>query len=94
MPRSERFRLRFRGLVTGKCVRARYLAQRHVIAVPYPDTGWGNHWAAEIRDVDGNARYFSRWRVTPYAETMRMFDPPQINPHLEQPPAIDATERF
>ena len=54
----------------------------------------GNHWAAEIRDVDGNALYFSRWRVTPYAETMRMFDPPQINPHLEQPPAIDATERF
>ena len=31
----------------------------------------------------------------PHAEAMRMFErPPQINPHLERPPAIDTVECF
>jgi len=49
----------------------------------------------EIRDVDRHERYFTPFRVTPHADAMRMFErPPQINPHLEQPPAIDPAERF
>jgi len=49
----------------------------------------------EIRDVDPNARYFAPFRAAPHAEGMRIFEqPPQINPHLECPPMIDAFECF
>jgi len=48
-----------------------------------------------IRDVDPDARYFTPWKIVPHAEAMRMFErPPQINPHLERPPAIDTVECF
>jgi hypothetical protein len=94
MPRLECFPFRFRDRLTGKWIRARYRAERHV-PERYANTEWEITGPPEIRSVDPNARYFSPWRVTPQAEAMRAFEmPPQINPHLERPPEIDATERF
>ena len=56
---------------------------------------WEIIGSPEIRAVEPNARYFTPFRVTPHAEAMRMFEAaPQINPHLERPPAIDAMECF
>jgi hypothetical protein len=95
MPRVECFPFRFRDPVTGKWVRARYRAERHVIAERYRNTEWEITGPPEIRNVDPQARYFSPWRVMPHAEVMRMFEPPlQINPHLAKPPAMDAPELF
>ena len=40
-------------------------------------------------------RYFTPFRVRPHAEAMRMFEqPPQLNPHLGRPPAMDSVECF
>jgi hypothetical protein len=75
MPRLECFPFRFRDLVTGKWVRARYRAERHVIAERYKHTEWEIIGPPEIRDTDPSARYFSPWRVTSHAEAMRLFDP-------------------
>lgn len=95
MPRVECFPFRFRDPVTGKWVRARYRAERHVIAERYKNTEWEIIGPPEIRDTDPSARYFSPWRVTSHAEAMRMFEPaPEMNPHLAKPAAMDATERF
>lgn len=95
MPRVECFPFRFRDAVTGKWVRARYLAERHVIAERYANTEWEITGPPQTRNVDPDVRYFSPWRVMPHAEAVRAFEkPPQMNPHLDRPPAIDATERF
>jgi len=58
----------------------------------------GNHplWAElawRLRTVSCSECSLSK--VLPHAELMRISErAPQINPHLERPPAIDATERF
>ena len=45
--------------------------------------------------MDLHARYFSPFRVTPYSEAMRMFEPPpEMNPHLGRPTTIDPIEYF
>ena len=81
MPRLELFPFRYRNPVTGKWVRARYLASREEIAKGNAE--WELIEPPEIRDVDLHARYFTPFRVTPHAEAMRMFEPPpRINPHL------------
>src|SRR4051794_32090175 len=93
MPRLELFPFRYRVPLNGKWVKARYVAERREIAVRFKE--WEIIGPPEIRDVDPNARYFTPFRVTSHAETMRMFElPPQLNPHLERPPAIDGIERF
>jgi len=93
MPRLELFPFRFRNRITGKWVRARYVATREEIAKGNAE--WELIEPPEIRDVDWNAPYFTPFRDTPHAEAMRMFEPPpQINPHLECPLAIDSAERF
>ena len=93
MPRLELFPFRYRDRVTGKWVKARYVAERHEIAARY--TEWEIIGPPEIRDVDPHARYFTPWKIVPHAEAMRMFErPPQINPHPERPPAIDTVECF
>jgi hypothetical protein len=93
MPRLELFPFRYRDQVTGKWVKARYVAERHVIAARYSE--WEIVGPAEIREIDPNARYFSPHRITSHAELNRMFElPPHISPHLDRPSAIDATERF
>ena len=93
MPRLEQFPFRYRDRVTGKWVRARYVAERHEIAARYAE--WEIIGPPEIRDVDPNARYFSPWKVVPHAELMRMQEmPPEMQPHLAQPAAIDSVESF
>ena len=93
MPRLELFAFRYRNAVTGKWVRARYVATREEIAKGNAE--WEIAGPPEVRHVDLDARYFTPFRVTPHAEAMRIFEPPpQINPHLERPPAIDAVECF
>ena len=60
MPRLELFPFRYRNPVTGKWVRARYVAERHIIAerfAEYEITG-----PPEIREVDPEARAFSPHR--------------------------------
>lgn len=93
MPRLELFPFRYRDRVTGKWVMARYVAERHEIAARYVE--WEIIGPPEIRDVDPNARYFTPWKVVPHAEMMRMQElPPEMQPHLARPPAIDELEAF
>ena len=93
MPRLELFPVRYRNPVTGKWVRARYVATREEIAKANAE--WEIIGPPETREVDRHARYFTPFRVKRHAEAMRMFDtPPQLNPHLERPPAIDSVECF
>ena len=81
MPRLELFPFRYRDLITGKWVKARYVAQRHEIAARYAE--WEVIGPPETRDVDPGARYFTPWKLVPLAELMRMSEQaPQINPHL------------
>jgi len=73
--------------------RARHVAECHEIAAQH--TEWEIIGPPEIRDVNGHARHFHPYRMIEHTELMRLQEPqPQINPHLEQPPAIDAAERF
>jgi hypothetical protein len=60
MPRLELFPFRFRDPVSGKWVRARYVAQRDEIAGRY--AAWEITGPPKIRDVDTRAGYFSPWR--------------------------------
>jgi len=55
--RLELFPLRYRDPLTGKWVRARYVAERHVIAERYAE--FEIIGLLEIRDVDPDARYFN-----------------------------------
>ena len=90
--RIELFPFRFRDPVTGKWVRARYLAAPHEIATRYAEceiTG-----PAEIRDENPE-----KPRFTPHAELIADVRrsgerPPALPPHLAEPPAIDALEAF
>ena len=54
MPRLELFPFRYRNTVTGKWVRARYVATREEIAKRNAE--WEIIGPAEIRDVDPDAR--------------------------------------
>ena len=48
---------------------------------------------AELRSPVGGA--FNPYWVVPHAEFKRLQEPaPQINPHLDRPPAVDAVECF
>jgi len=55
--RLELFPFRVRDPLTGKWVRARYVAERDVIAERYAE--YEIIGPPEIRDVDPNARYFN-----------------------------------
>jgi hypothetical protein len=93
MPRLLLYPFRFRDPVSGKWKRARHVAERHEITAPHAE--WEIVGAPEIRDVDPNARHFHAYRVMQHAELKRLQERPlQINPHLEQPPPIEAGERF
>ena len=88
MPRLELFPFRYRESFTGKWVKARYRAERHEIAARYNE--WEIIGPPEIRDVDPNARYFTPWKVVPHADLVRMEEPPpEMQPHLAEPPRID-----
>lgn len=63
MPRIELFPFRYRDRLTGKWVRARYVAERSEISARYAD--WEITGPPEVRDVDPDAQYFSPWRRPP-----------------------------
>ncbi len=86
-PRLELFPFRFRDPVTGKWVRARYVAERQEIAARYVE--WEIIGPAEIRDVNPEARYFTPHKSPLDAELRRYSE---RAPELEQ--AIDAAEAF
>ena len=52
MPRLELFPFRFRDPVTGKWIKARYVAERHVIEARYAPGEWEIIGPPEIRIVD------------------------------------------
>ena len=86
---------RYRSEVTGKWVRARYKAEREVIATRH--TEWEIIGPPEVIDVDPETKWqwFNPYRATPEQESKRLREPaPQLNPHLGRPPAIDALECF
>jgi hypothetical protein len=83
---------RFRDVVTGKWSKARYVATREDIEARYAE--WEIVGQPEIREA-GRTGYFSPYRLISNAELKRLEEPrAQLNPHLEQPPAIDDVERF
>jgi len=93
MPRLELFPFRYRGRVTGRWVKARYVAERHEIAARYSE--WEIIGPPEIRNVDPGARYFTPRKIVPHAELMGMQElPPEMQPHLAKPPRIDEREAF
>jgi len=95
MPRLTLYPFRYRNPVSGKWKRARYVAERHEIAARHAPGEWEIIGPPEIRDVDAHAQHFHPYRLLEHAELMRLQEPaPQINPHLERPPAIDELERF
>ena len=72
-------------------VKARYKATREDIAARSAE--WEIIGPAEIRSPIGGA--FNPYWVVPHAEFKRLQEPaPQINPHLDRPPAVDAVECF
>ena len=68
------------------------MAERHEIAAQHAE--WEIIGPPEIRDVSADARYFHPYPIVRHAELLRLQEPaPQMNPHLEQPPAIGGFER-
>lgn len=91
MPRVKLYRFRFRDPLTGKWVRARYVATKADIASSHAE--FEIVGPPEIRQ--GRPGMFSPWKVVPHDELMRITEPPpEVQPHLAQPPAIDAAECF
>ena len=83
------FPFRYRDPLTGRWIKARYKATREEIAARHGE--WEITGPAEVRMAITGA--FQPYRVVPHAELKRFEErPPQINPHLERPPVIDATE--
>ena len=80
---------RYRDPLSGRWIKARCNATREDIAADHAE--WEIIGPAEVRSGNGGA--FSPYRVDPDAEATRLREPaPQISPHLETPPAVDATE--
>lgn len=92
MPRLELFRFRYRDPRTGRWIRARYRAALHEIAkrhAEYEIVG-----PPEIREIDPGTRHFNpHFKLMTNAELRRLGErPPDLQPHLASPPAIDAFE--
>ncbi|HLX28945.1 MAG TPA: hypothetical protein VKV24_10730 [Casimicrobiaceae bacterium] len=114
MPRLPLYPFRYRSEVTGKWVKARYIAEMHEIEREHAPGDWEIIGPPEVRDVDPDAAYFSPWRAVPdkapVKEPPRPKKPPEKDPPskeppvkeptdianalIEQPPAMDAIERF
>jgi len=60
MPRLEPHAFHFRDPLTGKWVRARYVAERHELTARYAE--YEIIGPPEIREVDADARYFNPLR--------------------------------
>ena len=82
---------RYHNQLTGKWVRARYKAEIEVIAERFAE--WEITGPAEQREP--NSVGFNPYQTIAHAELMRLEHvAPQINPHMERPPAIDQVECF
>jgi hypothetical protein len=87
----ELYPFRYRDPLTGRWVKARFKATREEIAARHEE--WEITGPADARAPITGA--FHPYRVLPHAELKRLEEPvPQMNPHGEQPPAIDRAECF
>jgi hypothetical protein len=89
MPQLELFPFRFRDPVSGKWIRARYVAQRDDIAERYAE--WEIIGPPEIRDADSSVGYFNPWPAprpdeTPVKEPPGNKPPPEREPPSKKPP--------
>jgi hypothetical protein len=83
------FAFRYRDLLTGRWVKARYKATRDEIAACHEE--WEIIGPVEARAPITGA--FHPYRVVPHAELKRLEEPsPQMNPHRERPPALDRAD--
>jgi len=84
------YRFRYRDPLTGRWVRARYMATVEDISQRYAT--WELTGRAEVRrPIDG---WFSpHGKLVTHAELRRLEEPPlTINPHLDRPTGIDQVE--
>ena len=92
----ELYPFRYRDPRTGNWVRARYKAEREVIAERYAE--WEITGPAEIRSGPGIVMFSPSYKLVTHAEMramLRASEPPlELNPHLAKPPTIDAFEIF
>ena len=66
--------------MTGKWVKARYVAERGEMAARYAE--WEIVGPPEIGDVDPGTRFFTPWKVVPHADLTRMDErQPELGPH-------------
>ena len=80
---------RYRNSRSGRWINARYKATREEIAGRYAE--WEIIGPAEIRKGGGGA--FNPFRVIPHSTLTQLEEPaPQIDPHLMDPPTVDALE--
>lgn len=83
----------YRDQTTGKWVKSRYVAELHEIEARHAE--WQLIGPPEVREPGSRRRYFHPYPLLPHDELKRLSEaPPQIDPHLECPPTIDAVERF
>ena len=88
---NELFPVSYRDTLTRRWVKARYKATAEEIAATLAE--WEIIGPAEIRSPISGV--FNPYPVVPNAEVKRLDEPtPQINPHLDRPPSIDAGECF
>lgn len=93
MRRLLLYPFRYRDELTGKWVNARYVAEMHEIEARHAE--WQIVGPPEVRELATSGRYFHPYPLVAHADLMRLSEEaPQINPHLEEPPAIDTLERF
>ena len=86
-PRFELFAFRYRDPISGKWIRARYVATREEIEQRYAE--WEILRPTEIRDVDPESRYFTP-HGHPQDAALRRYS--ERAP--DEQPAIDAIEAF
>lgn len=85
----ELYPFRYRDPLTGRWINARYKATGEEIAARHGE--WEITGPAEVRSpIDGP---FKPYRVARDDELTRLEElAPQISPHLDRPPAVDAAE--
>jgi hypothetical protein len=87
------YRFRYRDEATGQWIKARYVAELHEIMERHVE--WQLIGPPEVRAVASAARYFNPYPLVGHADLKRLSEtPPQIDPHRENPPALDAIECF
>jgi hypothetical protein len=83
----------YRDDTTGRWVKARYVAELHEIETRHAE--WRLIGPPEVREPGSRRRYFHPYPLVSHEQMKQLSEaPPQIDPHLERPAAIDAAERF